>query len=335
MAVKGYLVLMESNKQFSAKKTGKGVALSSGEKAIAKALFATSNKIKFAQTNHKAISKALSAHEKALSLDYEKIYFNKNFRFLLPGYLISLITLILTIINIEPQSTQENVAFFCLWLTFWSLGVFAILYSVFKAWKKIRAPWGVLNALALSLFALPFVLGEVVGLYQLWENAGLAIVIVLLLLIFSNLFFYQWMKAPTLKGRELLDKIDGFQLYLKIAEADEMNARSASESDSAPELTSELFEQYLPYAIALDVEKHWSERFSQLFSQLEQKGQLRSPTWYNGSHWNGASLVGFSALIGTTLSSDISSSSVAPGSSSCGGGGFSGGGGGGGGCGGW
>jgi uncharacterized membrane protein len=142
--------------------------------------------------------------------------------------------------------------------------------------------------------------------------------------------FYVWLKAPTRAGRKLLDKLEGFREYLDIAEQDEMNLKNP------PDKTPQLFEAYLPFAMALDVEQHWAERFSGVFAHLADKGQAYQPVWYHGSHWHVTEPAGFAGIMGSAVSSAIASSSTAPGSSSGGGGGgFSGGGGGGGGGGGW
>ena len=100
--------------------------------------------------------------------------------------------------------------------------------------------------------------------------------------------------------------------------------------------TPELFEKYLPYALALDVEQEWAEQFADVLAQAGQKGATYSPAWYSGSNWSTLGATGFASSLGSSFSGAISSSSTAPGSSSGGGGGgSSGGGGGGGGGGGW
>jgi uncharacterized membrane protein len=138
------------------------------------------------------------------------------------------------------------------------------------------------------------------------------------------------LKAPTRAGRQLLDQIDGFRQYLEVAEKDEMNFRNP------PEKTPQLFEQLLPYALALDVEQQWTERFAGVFAQLRDGAERYQPTWYHGSHWDASRPTGFADALGSSLGSAVAASSTAPGSSSgSGGGGSSGGGGGGGGGGGW
>ena len=104
---------------------------------------------------------------------------------------------------------------------------------------------------------------------------------------------------------------------------------------TAPTDTPELFERYLPYAIALGVENRWAERFQSVLAAAAAQGH-QGFAWYSGSSspWNDTS--GFTNSIGSSLASTVSSASTAPGSSSgSGGGGSSGGGGGGGGGGGW
>lgn len=152
--------------------------------------------------------------------------------------------------------------------------------------------------------------------------------LVLLVVVFA---FFAWiMKRPTVLGRKALDEILGFRDYLDIAEKDELNLRHP------PEKTPGLFEKYLPYALALDVEHNWAERFASVLAGVRAgDGGSWHPAWYSG-HWNSVDLSGTTSAMSKSLGSAISSSATPPGSSSgSGGGGFSGGGGGGGGGGGW
>jgi uncharacterized membrane protein len=107
----------------------------------------------------------------------------------------------------------------------------------------------------------------------------------------------------------------------------------------APEITANRFESLLPYAVALDVEKPWSDAFGAALRRAhpDDPDPMSSyqPRWSAGSGWSGSNL-------GSTISSSVASMSsalassvpVSSGSSGFGGGGGSGGGGGGGG-GGW
>jgi hypothetical protein len=97
--------------------------------------------------------------------------------------------------------------------------------------------------------------------------------------------------------------------------------------------TPELYEKFLPYALALNVEPQWTEQFSDVLSAAAQPGGRGAyhPRWYSGSGWDSSRMSGFAGSVGSSLSGAISASSSAPGSRSGGGGGGSSGGGGGGG----
>jgi len=153
------------------------------------------------------------------------------------------------------------------------------------------------------------------------------IVISTYLMIAINLLFEQWLKAPTLAGRKLLDQIEGFKLYLNVAEEDEI------ELSGEPRFTTDIYEQFLPFAIALGVDHAWSAKLDQAVAGglIDSGYHPRGFLYYNSDH----GMTDFSSSLSTGLDSAISSSSTAPGSSSGSSGGSSGGGGGGGGGGGW
>jgi uncharacterized membrane protein len=120
-------------------------------------------------------------------------------------------------------------------------------------------------------------------------------------------------------------------MYLGVAEEDRLNALNP------PEKTPELFERFLPYAVALDVENRWAERFASVLATAGAGAAVGS--WYAGhDDWRNDP-VALADHLGGSLSQTIASASTPPGSSDGGGGssggGSSGGGGGGGGGSGW
>jgi len=143
------------------------------------------------------------------------------------------------------------------------------------------------------------------------------VIATIILLFLSMIFFAIIMKRPTLRGRTLLDEMLGFEEFLEIAEKDELNLRNP------PQKTPELFETYLPYALALGVDQEWSERFASVLASIRQpNGDTYSPAWYNGS-WNSSNLSKATSSLSRGLNSAVSASVRAPGSSACGGGGGS------------
>jgi len=223
--------------------------------------------------------------------------------------------------------------FMSVWLTGWSFGVYMLVSSVIRAWKSVRTEGvlGVGQAGFLTLFSIPFVAGECVGLGMLIWACGFAATGLIAACIGINVIFHHLLKAPTLAGRALMDRVEGFKMFLTAVDADRL------QTIARPDKTPQLFERFLPYAFALGVEHAWAQQFSQVLAQAATAGGASySPSWYSGAAFASFSASGFTSSFSSSFSSAISSSSTAPGSSSgSGGGGSSGGGGGGGGGGGW
>ena len=183
---------------------------------------------------------------------------------------------------------------------------------------------------ALNIPALVIVLVSTGLALKASNGPTLLIIATIVLMIVTMVTFAIIMKRPTMRGRTLLDEMLGFKDYLEIAEKEELNLRNP------PEKTPELFETYLPFALALGVDQQWSERFTKVLSAIrDSNGNAYSPSWYDGK-WNSSNLSSTTQGLSSGLNKAVSSSVTAPGSSSGGGGGgSSGGGGGGGGGGGW
>jgi hypothetical protein len=130
--------------------------------------------------------------------------------------------------------------------------------------------------------------------------------------------FGWFMPSRTTDGTRALAGVLGFEDFLSRVEGSQMQRISQ---------TPETFEKYLPYAMALGVEKKWVGAFQNIYSQ--------PPSWYQGGYYNGGfyPLMFISSLdnMTTRASSVMASAPRSSGGSGFGGGGFSGGGMGGGG----
>jgi hypothetical protein len=124
------------------------------------------------------------------------------------------------------------------------------------------------------------------------------------------------MPARTVAGARTLEKVLGFAEFLE---------RVDKERFETVVKTPEMFERYLPYAMAFGVEKKWSAAFKDIY--------LEPPTWYAGSSMQGFNASLFSTRLSAMSTQAGSTMSSSPRSSSGSGfsGGSSGGGGGGGG----
>ncbi|MGI9249553.1 MAG: DUF2207 domain-containing protein [Woeseiaceae bacterium] len=183
---------------------------------------------------------------------------------------------------------------------------------------------------ALNIPAALIVICTILIALNIGRGPTALVIATIIVLCLTMVFFAFIMTRPTARGRKVLDEMLGFKDFLEIAEKDELNLRNP------PEKTPELFEAFLPFALALGVDQEWSERFATVLAAIRDKnGREYQPSWYNGS-WNSSNLSKTTSKLSSSLGSAISSSVSPPGSSSGGGGGgSSGGGGGGGGGGGW
>ena len=307
--------------------------LSDTEAGVAQALIGWDSELELSQKNNGQIRMAITQLKKTLSDEYEKVYFNQNRGFVWPGLGI----IALSCFAAAFLSDDWGGAF----LVFLWSGLFGVATGLFgnyafNAWRTVFLGHGagavnVSIALLRTLAVLPFA-GTLIGVLFFLNHAIQPVTVGLLGLEgVVALIFYRLLRAPTLAGGRLRDEIDGFALFLKTAERDRLEVLQP------PEMTPQLFEKFLPYAIALDCENAWSRKFDIATAGADapnapHDGHIFTPMWYQGESFATLGASGFASSIGASLGNAAASASMAPGSSSGGGGGgFSGGGGGGGG----
>jgi hypothetical protein len=343
LAVQKQLVIKEDDGEYTLERvTDAKAKLRPDEALLLAALFGGARSLKLGTASGATVRAAVATLKTKLEGAIEKIYFLRNAKYLTPGIVLSVLAVAAIILATEETGLKAGAAFMMVWLSGWSVGVYALLQQVWRAWREAIAANGLasgfkmVGAMFPTLFAIPFVAGEVFGVAMLAFMTSVGAVVALLLVIAANLVFHRLLRAPTLAGRSVLDQIDGLRQFLSAVEGDRLERTPIQK-------TPELFEKLLPYAMALDVEEEWSNQFADVLAAAGRGGEEYSPSWYRG-HVSGANFtgVGTAALVGalgSSMSSAISSASTPPGSSSGssggGGGGSSGGGGGGGGGGGW
>ena len=161
-----------------------------------------------------------------------------------------------------------------------------------------------------------------------WQIAYFAVGVIICIYVFK--LFYYLLPAYTPDGRKMMDKIQGFRMFLSTADERRFDAMNP------PRKSLELYEKYLPFAIALGCEIQWGERFEEIIKTAAVGGAVAASSFSSSFHNDRES---FGSSFTSSFSGAISSASTPPSSSSGGGssfgGGSSGGGGGGGGGGGW
>ena len=170
-------------------------------------------------------------------------------------------------------------------------------------------------------------LGILTGLFLIWggtsyaKQSGLAPLSFVVAGVLSGAIicaFGWFMSARTIAGAHALEGLLGFKDFLEHVESDRFNRMIK---------TPEMFEKFLPFAMALGVEKNWSKAFQGIYTQ--------PPQWYQGGAYGAGfyphSFVSNLNSLSSQAGSIMSSAPTSSGSSGFGGGGGSGGGGGGGG----
>jgi hypothetical protein len=309
--------------------------LDAAEQAVETALFARRSKVSLDNSEHELIGAARNALHRALRRAYTGTLFYNHFWWSSIG-LVAAVIAIAAIALSYADSYGSNAPGLLAGLF---IPILPVMVGVSLLRNGLRQGGGSgRNRVIAGVLVLAVAL--LIGVAILSYNAGFGPAIVpalvpSLLAAFVSLGF-SWLQAPTREGRRVMDEIEGFKQYLGVAEEDRL------EFLNPPEKTPELFEKFLPYAIALNVENTWAQRFTGVLAAAGVAAAVSS--WYSGDNTSTDNIVSFADRVGDSLSTTIASAATPPGSSGGGsggggggssGGGSSGGGGGGGGGSGW
>jgi uncharacterized membrane protein YgcG len=157
---------------------------------------------------------------------------------------------------------------------------------------------------AVALGALIFGLGSAMGARFELGTLPFAVAALASGLVVAG--FGRIMPARTPQGARTLERVLGFEEFLRRVDAERLERVVK---------TPEMFERFLPFAMAFGVERKWARAFQGIYRE--------PPTWYVGSGTGPFDLNGFSSRLGTLSSRAESAMTSSPRSS--GGSGFSGG----------
>ncbi|HWV20847.1 MAG TPA: DUF2207 domain-containing protein [Devosia sp.] len=327
LGVRGLVTIDNSRDALTVKTTGKAPEgrLPSGEEVLFR-YFADQGSVTIDKSSGPGLATKRNEFMAALQRENRNVWFNHNTGFAVFGVVL----MILALVGMVALDVLEPV-----WLIVAFVGgIFAavigsILFNSLRTggWQRY------LTIVIAGVFAFNFTGGMIETFSSLTINSAALAAgsMVLITAIFAVL-----MRAPTVQGRKVMDEIDGFKLYLDTAEKNRLNM------SEEPPMTIERFERILPYAIALGVEKPWSEHFEGELARnaVADAPQGYAPGWYYGPRGGFSSGSLSNAIAGASSGMAAAMIAAQPvqassSGSSSGGGGFSGGGGGGGGGGGW
>ena len=211
------------------------------------------------------------------------ILFVENRNYVIAGVLFSLVALCLVA---RPSIRDEWMAL-VLGLAVMAPGAFYFLFLVLRirdvciaAREKLERAIIGRAALLLGL-AVPCLAAIALGSVVLtttfnWPTTAAAAFFTGLALLFSRKA-----KVPTAAGMARLDQIKGFRLFLESVE------RLPMDRPDAPGNHSGVYEQYLPYAVALEVDQKWSDKTVALFSTVHRAEALAAAHSFYLGMWNG------------------------------------------------
>ncbi|SNZ06095.1 DUF2207 domain-containing protein [Cohaesibacter gelatinilyticus] len=282
----------------------------------------------FSNLSYSVMSGAMGAFTRDIETITNQKYFNRNYGTAVP----TIILIIIALIGFIGSTIAFN-PYNAIGIGLAIAGVIAggVIYGCWALWRSSKLAAIIVMAFVAIFAGLVFMIVA--------EEGGLtpsSLANFLVFGVFAGMallvpFAFDVMKAPTEDGQKIIDQLNGLKLFMTVVIAEKVDAMDM------PELTPDLYEELLPYAIALGVDKEWTQNFETLvFSQLPPE-QHYDPDWYDGDYSDGHFSSSDIDNMNSALSSDLSESLTPPASSSSGssGGGSSGGGGGGGGGGGW
>jgi len=339
LAVNGHLKISGTGKSTTVERRDGGKPVAPPERTMASRLFATKPSLVLDQANHEPIGKARDALQQGLKDAYLGKLFANHFGWSALGLALSIVLIVAIIAAIANSHGQDQTALLVVGLLAPVPFIAFAAAMIYSGWQRERH-----GALLIVCGVIIAVFSAAVGLVAMyWGGRGLldlvpAIASYTLAAIVGIAF--RWLQAPTVEGRRIMDQIEGFRLYLGVAEEDRLEAMNP------PDKTPELFERFLPYAIALDCENTWAKRFAGVLAAAAATATGATVgSWYAGQDNWSSNPVGFADHLGNSLSQTIAAAATPPGTSGGGfgdsggggssGGGSSGGGGGGGGGSGW
>lgn len=253
--------------------------LPAGERALMRSLLGSQDEFAFKRFHRRVIRRADGAFNNEVSAKLSGRYFASNWPLIIVGFSIGALSLLIfrLMFPMEDEPLILIYSFFIMGLTIgWPL---AGLYASLTSHHSISAWIMVAGYLMFISFFLPIIYFSFLyvgsenfpNVSALYVAMGSVFIMGATLTVFATL-----MSRPTPEGRLVLDEIEGFRLFLSVGAGDQMKMVRM------PAVTTELFESYLPYAVALGVERQWSKAFEKRLDETEpEKRSSYRPIFYS------------------------------------------------------
>jgi predicted membrane protein DUF2207 len=198
---------------------------------------------------------AIDAIQASFRKNFQGLYFRWNAIYVLSGIAVTFAFGLLASFFVESSSAPST------FLTLWLLLFTSIAGTVLMFSRSSRPTQPTAGQRMTSVFVLLFffvVPGFLIGAVAM--PAAKWFVLSLLLSVALNSAFVVLMRAPTEKGRKVLEQLAGFRDFLMRVEQDRL------ERMNTPEEKARMMNRFLPYAIAMGVKEGWGDTMAAAFS---------------------------------------------------------------------
>jgi hypothetical protein len=185
-------------------------------------------------------------------------YLNRHIGVIVLGVGATFVSALLLAATATGRNTQ-GAMFFTMWILFCGLSIGLLTeVSAIAVWKnnlRVRNGWIKLlpGVAAIGIFVAAIVF----MLTKLAAGVSLFFAITLVAFLVINLAWPPFLKRKTALGREVTNQIAGFRQFLQTVQQDRLNRIDPTESEE--------LDNYLPYAIALEVKEAWGDHLAGAF----------------------------------------------------------------------
>lgn len=139
----------------------------------------------------------------------------------------------------------------------------------------LRILFTILGVSGLVVFFVEFFRGPIAALLPQLKLPALDINITIVVAILGAVLFsvgmalsvYEKRSGRTPHGEKAKQYIDGFLLYLRVAEIDRLKGTQSPHTVEYSNSGAEIYKTYLPYAIALGLERDWTSKFDSSYKE--------------------------------------------------------------------
>jgi Predicted membrane protein (DUF2207) len=212
------------------------------------------------QRNTAQNTRYVFAIQQELSKRLQGLYFTKHAGIIALGVLATIATA-----SVFAARATGRDASGALFFTIWALGAGLMIGLLFEmafwpACKTARRSGGGWVRLLPGTAAVgAFTWAIVYMLQKLAQGVSVAFALMLAGLMLVNLAWGPQLKRRTVQGRQLLDQIAGFRLFLERVEQGRFDKLNAADE------TPQMLDEHLPYAIALEVKEAWGDHLAGTF----------------------------------------------------------------------